>query len=83
MLMKVRESIPELFRFIHSAYVQPSSLFCEDQVVESSEGVKQEEPLGPLLFCLAIHLMVLKLRSELRVYYLDDRTISQPSGYIL
>ena len=75
MLMTVRESIPELFRFVHSAYAQPSSLFCRDQVVESSEGVQQGDPLGPLLFCLTIHPMVLKLRSELRVFYLDDGTI--------
>ena len=75
MLMTVRESIPELFRFVHSAYAQPSSLFCRDQVVESSEGVQQGDPLRPLLFCLTIHPMVLKLRSELRVFYLDDGTI--------
>ena len=75
MLMTVRESIPELFRFVHSAYAQPSSLFCRDQVVESSEGVQQGDPLGPLLFCLTIHPMVMKLQSELRVFFLDDGTI--------
>ena len=49
--------------------------FCFAEVVESSEGVQQGEPLGPLLFCLTIHPMVLKLRSKLRVFYLDDGTI--------
>ena len=31
--------------------------------------------MGPLLFCLTIHSMVLKLRLELRVFNLDDGTI--------
>ena len=75
MLMTVRESIPELFQFVHSAYAQTSSLFCTDQVVEPSEGVQQGDPLGPMLFCLTIHPMVEKLRSELKVFYLDDGTL--------
>ncbi|MDA8003073.1 MAG: reverse transcriptase domain-containing protein, partial [Alphaproteobacteria bacterium] len=75
MLMTVRESIPELFRFVHSAYAQTSSLFCTDQVVEFSKGVQQGDPLGPMLFCLTIHPMVEKLRSELKVFYLDDGTL--------
>ena len=70
MLIAVKDSIPELFRFVHSVYAQTSSLFCRDQVVESSEGVQQGNPLGPLLFCLTIHPMVEKLRSELRAFYL-------------
>ena len=75
MLMTVRESIPKLFRFVHSVYAQTSSLFCTDQVFESSEGVQQGDPLGPMLFCLTIHPMVEKLRSELKVFYLDDGTL--------
>ena len=75
MLMTVRESIPELFQFVHSVYAQTSSLFCTDQVVKSSEGVQQGDPLGPMLFCLTIHPMVEKLRSELKVFYLDDGTL--------
>ena len=56
-------------------YAQTSSLFCRDRVVKSSEGVQQGDPLGPLLFCLTIHPMVEKLRSELRAFYLDDGTL--------
>ena len=75
MLIAVKDSIPELFRFVHSVYAQTSSLFCRDRVVKSSEGVQQGDPLGPLLFCLTIHPMVEKLRSELRAFYLDDGTL--------
>ena len=65
----------ELFTFVHSAYEQPSLLFCGDHIVESAEGVQQGDPLGPLLFCLAIQPLVLKLQSEFSVFYLDDGTI--------
>ena len=41
----------------------------------SAEGVQQGDPLGPFLFCLAIQPLVLKLRSEFKVFYLDDGTI--------
>ena len=75
MLAAVKGSAPELFKFILSAYVNPSALYCGDQVIMSSEGVQQGDPLGPLLFCLTIQLLVLKLSSEFKVFYLDDGTL--------
>ena len=75
MLMAVKESTPELLEFVYSAYAQPSSLFCRDHIIQSSEGVQQGDPLGPLLFCLTIHPMLLKLHSEFKVFYLDDGTL--------
>ena len=41
----------------------------------SSEGAQQDDPLGPLLFCLTIQPLVLKLRSEFKVFYRDDGTL--------
>ena len=75
MFESVKEYAPELFTLVHSAYEQPSLLFCGDHIVESAEGVQQGDPLGPLLFCLAIQPLALKLRSEFSVFYLDDGTI--------
>ena len=75
MLMAVKESTPELLEFVYSAYAQPSFLFCGDHIIPSSEGVQQGDPLGYLLFCLTIHPMLLKLHSELKVFYLDDGTL--------
>ena len=40
-----------------------------------SEAVQQGDPLGPLLFCLAVHSVLLNIQSELCVGYLDDITI--------
>ena len=75
MLESVKEVAPELFTFINAAYGQPSLLFCGDCVLESADGVQQGDPLGPLLFCLTIQPLILKLRSEFSVFYLDDGTI--------
>ena len=55
MLEAVQKFIPELASFVHSAYSSPSSLFWEDKIIQSAEGVQQGDPLGPLLFFLTIH----------------------------
>ena len=75
MLTAVGELVPELFPFVHSAYSSPSSLFFGDSVLDSSEGVQQGDPLGPLLFCLIIHDILKNLRCEFGVFYLDDGTL--------
>ena len=75
MFLAVEEFIPELFPFVHSAYCEPSSLMWGNDAVQSSEGVQQGDPLSPLLFCLSIHKMCVKLKSELAVFYLDDGTL--------
>ena len=75
MLLAVKEFIPELLPFVHSAYCVSASLMWGSEVVQSSEGVLQGDPLGPLLFCLSIHKLCAKLKSELAVFYLDDGTL--------
>ena len=64
-----------LLPFVHSAYCDASSLTWGREVVSSSEGVQQGDPLSALLFSLAIHKMCAKLKSELAVFYLDDGTL--------
>ena len=49
---------------MHSAYSAPL-LFLGETPLQSSKGVQQGDPLGPLLFCLVIHLLTEKLTSEL------------------
>ena len=75
MLLAVEEFIPELLPFVHSAYWESTSLVWDSEVVHSSDGVQQGDPLGPLLFCLSIHKLCAKLKSELAVFYLDDGTL--------
>jgi len=72
MLEVVSECAPDLYIFVRTAYENPSYLFCGNSIILSQEGVQQGDPLGPLLFCLTINPMVKKLRSEFKVFYLDD-----------
>ena len=75
MLLAVEELIPEILPFVHSVYCSPSFLMWGEEVIYSSEGVQQGDPLGPLLFCLTIHKLCKKLTSEFNVFYLDDGTV--------
>ena len=74
---------PQIYPLVHSVCSQPSYLFYGKTIIESSEGVQQGDPLGPLLFCLAIHNMVSSLKSECRVFYLDDCTLGGTFSEVL
>ena len=37
--------------------------------------IQQEDPLGPLLFCLSIYQLLLQLKTELCLLYLDVVTL--------
>ena len=67
MLLAVQELAPALYPFVHSSYSSPSSLFWHDSVLQSAEGVQQDDPLGRLLFCLSIHDLCSQLMSEFNV----------------
>ena len=75
MLSAVHVLAPVLLPFVHSAYSSPSSLFRDDKSLQSCEGVQQGDPLGPLLFCLALHQLHSHMKSEFCVLYLDDVTL--------
>lgn len=60
MLAAVEEYIPDLLPFVYSVYCSPSYLRWGEEVLLSSEGVQQGDPLGPLLFCL-LRLCILLL----------------------
>ena len=71
------ELAPRLFRFVHSAYSSPSTLFWEDKTIQSAEGVQQGDPLEPLLFFLTIQQLKPQLTSEFQMFYLDDGTLGR------
>ena len=75
MLIAVKEMASELLPLVHSAYCNPSSLLIGNETIQSAEGVQQGDPLGQLLICLTIHRIVQQLRSEVRMFYLDDGTL--------
>ena len=68
----VSRHFPELLPFVSSAYHISSELSFSSFTVSSKEGAQQGDPLGPMLFCLAIHDLLISLQSELVLGYLDD-----------
>ena len=74
-LLAASKFIPDLLPFAYSAYSTNSILWWDDVRIDSSEGIQQGDPIGPLLFCLTIHDLVLSLNSQFKVFYLDDGTI--------
>jgi hypothetical protein len=75
MLQSVWEKAPWIYPLVYTSYHQPSLLFFGQSSIRSAEGVQQGDPLGPLLFCLSIHDVLVNLQSEFKVFYLDDRTL--------
>lgn len=74
-LSAVQILCPILYPFIHSAYAASSNLVWGDRSITSAEGVQQGDPLGPLIFCLALHQQSLHFRSDFQALYLDDVTL--------
>ena len=76
MLLSVQSSLPELYAFCFSSYFQPSYLYFGSDIILSQEGPQQGDPLGPLLFSLTIHPLLMSLQSDLTLGYLDDLTLA-------
>ena len=75
MLELVASELPELYHFCHLAYGASTTLQFGDEVIWSAEGVQQGDPLGPLLFCLVLHPILLSLDSPLKIGFMDDVTL--------
>jgi len=63
---------PDLLAYVSSAYGAPSQLWMPELQILSAEGVQQGDPLGPLLFCLALDKPLKDTRAEFMSGYLDD-----------
>ena len=59
MLNVVQLQVPEIYKFCHLSYSDPSLLKFNSQMISAEEGAQQGDPLGLLLFCLAIHPILL------------------------
>ncbi|KAL0208418.1 hypothetical protein P9112_011005 [Eukaryota sp. TZLM1-RC] len=68
--------MPEFIPYFQSTYCTYSNLHFGNNILSSSGGLKQGDPLGPLLFCLAIHSILLQIQemfpSLKMIAYMDD-----------
>ena len=67
----VKEKFSCLLLFVWLAYHASAHLFFGDSIIPSTTGVQQGDPLGPVLFSLAIHSLIKELVSTFNVWYLD------------
>jgi hypothetical protein len=74
-LHAVARDFPEIYRFVHSSYSNITKLKYGDNYINSEQGVQQGDPLGPLLFCATLQPLLMEMKSELTVGYLDDLTL--------
>jgi len=75
MLQETLRKMPKLFPLAHYAYSRPLPIFFGDQVIPSEAGCQQGDVAAPLLFSLLLHPLLSKLRSRVKVAYLDDLVI--------
>ncbi|GKB63474.1 putative reverse transcriptase domain-containing protein [Tanacetum coccineum] len=76
---ETRARCPSIAPWVEFCYSRPARLYYEDSILWSCQGVQQGDPLGPLLFALALHPLVQKINQSceltLQAWYLDDGTI--------
>ena len=76
LLRKCMINCPVIFKLASLAHGSPTPPMTNGNVIWSASGVQQGEPLGPLLFFIAIHDIASSVRSNFIVWYLGDATIA-------
>ena len=82
MLEAVRREVPEILNFCRLAYSTPSWLSFGDKWISSEMGPQQGDPLGPLLFSLTLHPLLVRLKSDIAFSYLDDVSMGGPANVV-
>ena len=66
---------PEIAKLTFLAYSKSSPVIASGHSITSSSLVQQGDPIGPLLFALAVDQIASGAQSEMNVWHLDDTTI--------
>ena len=82
MLSAVAEHVPSIYQFCLSSYEKTTLLKFSSNIILPQEGCQQGDPLGPLLFCLAIHPLIVSCNSSLKMAFMDDVTLGGPAATV-
>ena len=82
-LEAIEKRFPELLPYATSTISSSSHLQFGESILLSEEGAQQEDPLGPLFFCLVFKDLLESLQSELVLGYLDDVAIGDTAAIVL
>ncbi|KAJ9436918.1 Retrovirus-related Pol polyprotein from type-1 retrotransposable element R2 [Diplonema papillatum] len=86
-LREVEDRLPEIWPWVKWCYGGSSKLFTKGREISSEEGAQQGDPLGPLLFSLAIAPIIKQIKAEtgvdLSLFYLDDGFFAGDSECVL
>ena len=73
---RARDVCPGLLPWLRTSYGGAAELFLGSHSLQATSGVQQGDPLGPLLFALAIHPILQAIQQAcpdvLQAWYLDD-----------
>ena len=89
MLEQCHTHFPDLLPWVQWCYgSQPLLFYDESLAIPSCLGVQQGDPLGPMLFCLVLHPVVVRISElcpslHLQKWYLDDGSMAGPSLDVL
>ena len=75
----VHKHFPEIYNFISAMYSVKGRLKFGDNFLLSEEGTQQGDPLGPVLFSIALKILTDKLNTDklaMNRWYLDDGNLA-------
>lgn len=75
LLTEVKKHLPEAYAYLWQCYGAQSKLLFGENIVLSSTGCQQGDPLGPAIFSLAINPIISNLNSKFNLWYLDDGSL--------
>ena len=75
-MRKYMINCPVIYRLASLAHGSPTPLIDSGNIIWSDSGVQQGDPLGPLIFSIAIHDIASSMKSNYNVLYLDDATVA-------